>query len=404
MVFICIKCNKSFKFNVELNRHLKRKIPCDRIIECTVCTAQFKTLQLLKRHTNRKKKCLPPNIVEENILLKRKIELMEASKQTIINNTLINNNNNNIINIFDSNGKIFHQHFLKSNPIEQLTMDNISLDSLVIEDYTDELSNIYNFTNMIKEVCFNMEIPSNWIICKDDLFNKLKLKIDRNNILDCIDNILYLIYTISKQVVNFPQLNDELLRFYNKFIIKYENDGYKDNEHVKQFIKGCNDELFKHFSTILNIISERKNIKIIEPIKINNFGEEDITFFKRNTLDMEFNGIIERKYHSDIYHTKFKINNFSYNGIIDIKMIDIFIYFLKNIYKNVEQLENETIKYDNNKFYIYKNENWTEIEIKELLPQLFSKIHLIIKMYKIKLDDENMHTEDYNIELYKKKI
>jgi len=43
-----------------------------------------------------------------------------------------------------------------------------------------------------------MKLPTNFIIYKNDLFNDLKLKIDKNNIVNCMDNILHLIYSIAK--------------------------------------------------------------------------------------------------------------------------------------------------------------------------------------------------------------
>jgi len=400
-MYKCAKCNKEFKSNRNLQSHQNKKIPCDRIIKCKNCFKEFKTIYILTRHLNRKNKCIKRDLEQENIELKRKLEVAE-SKQSITNNITNNINNNTQINIFTPEGKLYHTYFLKSNPLEQLEFNIDELSNLTLEDYTDELSNIYNFTNLIKEICFNMNIPENWIICKDDLFDKLKLKIDKDNVINCMDNILYLIYSIAKQVINYNELDKELIEFYKTFIEKYENEEYKDNKNVKKFIKLCNEELFKHFSKILNIISERKNnIKKLE-IKINNFGDEDITFIKRNILYTELINVLDKKYSKDYYSRKFKVNEYKYTGIIDLKMIDMFIYFLKLLYKNENYLSNQTIKYENKDFYIYKNEEWVEIKVNELINQIFSKIHIILKVYKINLP-ENMHSENYIEELYKER-
>jgi len=403
-MYNCDKCSKVFKNNQQFKQHLNRKIPCNRIIECDICKIHFKTLFLLKQHKNRKiKKCYPPDITYELNKLKEEIkELKNKPNITNITNNINNNITNNTINVFTPEGKLYHTYFLKSNPLQQLEFEKAVLSKLSLEDYTDELSNIYNFTNMVKEVCFNMALPANWIICKDDLFNDLKLKIDNSNIVSCMDNILYLIYTIANQVIKYNDLDNDLIDFYNTFIEKYDNGEYKENENVKQFIKLCNEELFKHFSKILNIISDRKNnVKQIE-ITINNLGDEDITFIKKNILYTELLNVIEKKYSKDFYSNKFKVNEYKYTGIMDLKMIDIFTYFLKLIYNNENYICNQTIKYKEDKFYIYKNNDWNEIKINELINQIFSKIHIILKIYKINLP-ENMHSENYIESLYKER-
>jgi len=401
-MYDCEKCEKSFKYNSELQRHLHRKNPCNQVKEnkCENCLKIFKTGQQLKAHKNRKNPCIKVDLLKENLELKHQLEL--AQKPTIINNnTTINNTQ---INIFTPEGKLHHSYFLKSNPLEKLEFNIDELSNLTIDDYTDELSNIYNFTNLIKELCFNIDMPDNWIICKDDLFEKLKLKIDKDNIVNCVDNILHLIYSIAIQVIKYDGLNKGLIEFYKTFIMKYEREEYKDNDNVKDFIKLCNEELFKHFSSILSIINERKNnIKRIDMCTVlNNFGEEDITFIKKNTLNIELINVLEKIYSKDFHSRKFKVNNYNYTGIMDIKMIDIFIYFLKLIYNNENYIHNQTIKYENEVFYIYKNEKWVEISVNELINQIFSKIHIILKIYKINLP-ENIHSENYIETLYKER-
>jgi hypothetical protein len=214
--------------------------------------------------------------------------------------------------------------------------------------------------------------------------------------------MLYLIYNIAKQVINYNNLEIDLIDFYKTFINKYEQNEYKDNTKVRDFIKLCNEELFKHFSKILNIISDRKNnIKVIE-LKINNFGNEDISFIKKNILTNELINIIEKKYSVEFYTKKFKVNNYKYTSIIDIKKIDVFIYFLNLIYNNLNYPSNKTIKYQDDGFLINKNSNWEEIKINELIQQIFSKIHIIIKINK--MNYESNYLEDYDEETYKQKI
>jgi hypothetical protein len=398
----CVKCNKSFKSIYNLNKHNNKKIPCDLIIKCENCLKIFNTKQNLNKHNNRKNPCIKVDLIKENEKLKEENERLKKTSNitNIQNNTIINNT----INIFTPEGKLYHSYFIKSKPLEQLEFNIDELSNLTIEDYTDELSNIYNFTNLLKELCFNIDVPDNWIICKDDLFNKLKLKIDNDIVVNCVDNMLHLIYSIAKQVVNYNELDKELIEFYNTFINKYERNEYKDDDNVRQFIKLCNDELFKHFSKIINTINDRKNnIRIIEPeMVLNNFEDEDIIFIKKNILNIDILNILDKDYSREFHMKSFKVDEYKYTGIIDIKMIDIFTYFLKLIYKNPLQLCNQTIKYELEEFYIYKNKEWCKISINELINKIFSKIHIILKIYKINLP-ENMHSEDYIELLYKEK-
>jgi len=402
-MYKCKKCNKSFISNCHLTRHLNRKNPCiKKIIKCENCLKIFKTNQILSNHLKRKNPCIKVDLILENEKLKEENERLKKTSNitNIQNNTIINNT----INIFTPEGKLYHSYFIKSKPLEQLEFNIDELSNLTIEDYTDELSNIYNFTNLIKELCFNIDVPDNWIICKDDLFNKLKLKIDKDNVVNCVDNMLYLIYSIAKQVVKYDELDKELIEFYTTFINKYENDEYKYDDNVRQFIKLCNEELFKHFSKIINTINDRKNnIKTVEQeLVLNNFEEEDIIFIKKNILNIDLTNILEKKYTRDFYNKKFKIGEYNYTGIIDLKMIDMFTYFLKLLYKNPNHLYNQTIKYELEQFYIHNNNEWNVIIINELINKIFSKIHIILKIHKINLP-ENMHSEDYIETLYKEK-
>ena len=401
-MFICVKCSNEFKNKYILANHLNKKIPCDRIIKCLNCLKCFNTTQHLTRHMNRKNKCIKIDVEAENIELKREIEELK-SKQSITNNITNNNTiNNTQINIFTPEGKIYHSYFLKSNPLEELEFNKGELSSLTLEDYTDELSNIYNFTNLIKEVCFNMEMPENWIICKDDLFNKLQLKVDNNNIVNCMDNIIYLIYTIAKQVTQYDELDKELILFYKTFISKYERGEYKDNANVKGFIKLCNEELFKHFTKIMNTINERKTRKTrtIETVELTAFGKEELPMKMKNKINEDITKILETIYSKDFYNKEFNNEGYKYSGILDIRRIDIFTYFLNTIYSNNS---NRNMRFINNKIEIYNGENWIESEMNKIVGNTFNNIWSLLRINKVNID-ETIHTEDYNEESYKDKV
>ncbi len=61
---ICAKCNKTFRSNYLLNKHLNQKIPCGTIVQfiCTNCNKEFSSHFNLERHKNKKTPCLRNNV------------------------------------------------------------------------------------------------------------------------------------------------------------------------------------------------------------------------------------------------------------------------------------------------------------------------------------------------------
>jgi hypothetical protein len=60
----CYKCDKIFNTKFNLNRHLNRKIPCNKNKEfkCVTCLKNFSCNQTLEKHKNRKYPCKPPDL------------------------------------------------------------------------------------------------------------------------------------------------------------------------------------------------------------------------------------------------------------------------------------------------------------------------------------------------------
>ena len=58
-VLKCKKCNKDFSTINNLEKHQKKKIPCDRVIRCEKCLKVFQHKGDLHKHEKRKTPCEP---------------------------------------------------------------------------------------------------------------------------------------------------------------------------------------------------------------------------------------------------------------------------------------------------------------------------------------------------------
>ena len=86
----CPKCNTSFASKYNLQKHLERKIPCDRVLQCDRCKKIFARKSNLTTHLNRKNPC---KTKEEELDLfqkkldfeKEKAKIQEEKKIKILN-------------------------------------------------------------------------------------------------------------------------------------------------------------------------------------------------------------------------------------------------------------------------------------------------------------------------------
>ena len=58
----CNKCGKVFSSTGNLNKHKRKKVPCNRVDKCPTCERIFNTPARLKRHRDRKIPCTPPQV------------------------------------------------------------------------------------------------------------------------------------------------------------------------------------------------------------------------------------------------------------------------------------------------------------------------------------------------------
>ena len=197
---------------------------------------------------------------------------------------------------------------------------------------------------------------------KQDLNRHLNRKIKCDNIISCED---------CKKIFKTKQLLKQ----------------HKNNK------KSCKEELLEAKIEILELKLELANLKstIINNnttninsnnTTINNtiniFGNEDLRHITKKILQEEVLKIAEAEY--DQYKGKLmELNGQRYNvGYIkDMELhilLNRLIYFTKN--------KNKTIKKENNKYYINKEEGWEDIELEELHINTLTKQQELLAKYK----------------------
>ena len=87
MTFQCINCEKIFERQLYLDRHMSRKIPCDRILQCPRCFMNFTIVGNLKQHVNRKNPCYDKK-GELELTLKIKETELEIEKTKLKSNAV----------------------------------------------------------------------------------------------------------------------------------------------------------------------------------------------------------------------------------------------------------------------------------------------------------------------------
>jgi hypothetical protein len=173
----CIKCNKIFNSNRDLQRHLNRKIKCDRVLECDNCKKKFKTTQNLNKHLNNKKKCkkLDPEI--ENVILKLEKEVLVLEKKVLelkqihnINNGTINNTNN--IN----NGTINNINIFGNESLDHITKQILEKEILKIAErkYDECYKKIMQFQGLKYPTTYIRMIDVHLLLTKLIYFTKKK--------------------------------------------------------------------------------------------------------------------------------------------------------------------------------------------------------------------------------------
>jgi hypothetical protein len=246
MVVNCNKCDRIFTSNVYLNRHINRKIPCDRKLEYDRCGKDFTQLSNFNSHINRKNPCS----IKENLVINKSLELelskeitkqkqkyiefakeitkqeQEKTKQAKLNKGKTVINNNNIQNIFGDR----HTHIHNIDEIELVKTPSIW--------YAEQLIKINNTLEtlkcLIKYQFNNDDYPKNKCLKNHDgeiyskldnkaiLFNKYKYSLIKT-IQNCCKYIDYDYGSFSEEEIYAEGLSQR-----NEYIQKNEIDTIKN--------------------------------------------------------------------------------------------------------------------------------------------------------------------------------
>lgn len=204
MGFECIKCKKIFSRNKNLELHINRKYPCDRILKCDKCEKIFKKKIDFERHNNRKYPC--KSEVEKITIIDKLLEIeKERTRRVEIrkNSNLeeIKLKNNNKIELENKRLEIFKE---KKSMTTTTDRPNITINNPTINMHVTN----YNTTNMhIANHILTKNLDTYGNLLGDDLSIK-------NNII----TILRLIYNDS----NFPKYKN--LMFCNDKFFKIRSD------------------------------------------------------------------------------------------------------------------------------------------------------------------------------------
>ena len=134
-MYTCNKCNKEFKYEYEIKRHINRKIPCnqEKNFKCSACDKNFKYKSKLNEHEKTNKHLdniyIKNNPFQDNIIndetkfneLTNKFNELTDKFNTLLNeninltneNNNLTNENNNLTNKF--NKLLLEHNLLKSN-------------------------------------------------------------------------------------------------------------------------------------------------------------------------------------------------------------------------------------------------------------------------------------------------
>ena len=416
-MYNCERCTKYFDSKYKLNRHLNRKNICTIKTDnkCNKCLVIFASKQSLDRHKNKKLPCKPyvELLEKENQLLK-----IENRNNAITNNQMINNNSNNTNNNIINNNIIVAQEEFKNYIIDKCysfkdlgllindisTKDEIDYLSLdVNHDEDDVLQNTKDISTLLELIFCNINLLKNFMFFKDFNNNQIYYKFNESELKKLSPHdILYIIAEVFKELINYNDLDDELKRFYKKYIRKYDNQDFKelDTKELKVFVKKLKENLdgslarlnskFKlykkgEFEKLeMNRIKDKEKLILNKSERHNKLLEEESIKLSKDPkkLFLILKGLYQDDTSIDEDYT-FKIYEKTFN-YEDIKYIRFISYFINDFY-----VSNKTskVKYENNVFYFYNNK-WVKKNLDDIYNKFIDDMIQELHKYQYIVDTE----------------
>ena len=308
MEFVCIECNKVFKYNYHLVRHQNNKIKCStkkiykkdidknttndvinkltkkkynlldkinkndtNIIDnsCNYCKKTFCKLNNVKKHINNSCNLRKEKLKEIDEIIKF-IDNYNDVKDNIIKNynntSIINNNSNNIINIINSNSNNTNNNTTNNLIININTFGKEDLSHIKEKDYIKCLEKKYlGLLEFIKLVHLNENVPQNHNIMHTNRRNNF-IRIfkngsfvseDKEEILnDILNNNMWRLEDKAVELEETNKIDDKIVEDHNKFKKNYYVNN-KDN--IKNRQVAVENMLMDNKETITNTQKQLNN-------------------------------------------------------------------------------------------------------------------------------------------------
>lgn len=256
---ICKDCNKEFKSIQYLNQHKNRRYKCTHVFSCEVCDKIFKTHRDLELHTNRKKKCI--SITTE--LKLKQIEL-EMTKLNI---------NAEILKIKEQTVQEKEKTLRKRITIKARQEEEARIEAERIKTEADKKQSIKNkFEQYLNTIindteCYEHEhdiTRVKEIFRNSDNHKMFQNMLDKTHICDILNEIIKLIYSSKNNVFYLKQL----MKYY---IIKELENKTKSAKKI-EYNKGLQEDVEETIEFVLeNIRQTISDKKIVD--------EKDILYY-----------------------------------------------------------------------------------------------------------------------------
>lgn len=374
-MFKCKLCQKEFTTNQNLIRHSTlRKKPCNKeiIFKCDNCLKIFSTKANLTRHLNRKNPCKQIINKDQTTQIQNITNNNNTTNNTIINYNLIIQNEEVAQKIFEQIGKSTYQIVSSKNKGNTRILQLSDRSSTSIFDQAPAIF------DLIERMFFNIDKPENWILLKDEVENKFKIKLEESSFKDFNVNIYKIIYVLFKDILKYADKNKNdpnVIKFYKNYITRYDDNYFIDvnsitiKDNMNKFIQYINGRMETRYENFIQNIEKlllRENDDELNwldtHIDIIPLGNEDLTIFNREEL----------------------IKNIDYTN-----KYQFLLSFIKFIHNNNSFPEYQNIQYENEKIIICnknkpKYSQW-DYQINEyyLLDTIIKNIKSIRSFYQI---------------------